>query len=291
MMVSIVIPVAKEGEDLYDRVLRLRNLMEVASRELNFFFEIVLVSDVFHIPTLKAMIRLAKQGIARCLFLTRRIGKGGSIKNAVPHTHGDYIVLLDADIPVSIDTISKAVLLAARYRIDLLIANRVYRTHSLLRRVLSTAYNTLVNVFFRTGLRDHQAGFKVLSRRAAEIILVRRTRTDGLAYDTEVIVWAKKHGLRYRAIDVVWREQRIGSTIPPLRALLTMLADLVMLRLLTLARKYVALQKLVIGRVIELNNISTVGQEFMTVIRASGPKKHLLDILRKLYIAVAFRRR
>jgi len=291
MMVSIVIPVAKEGEDLYDRVLRLRNLMEVASRELNFFFEIVLVSDVFHIPTLKAMIRLAKQGIARCLFLTRRIGKGGSIKNAVPHTHGDYIVLLDADIPVSIDTISKAVLLAARYRIDLLIANRVYRTHSLLRRVLSTAYNTLVNVFFRTGLRDHQAGFKVLSRRAAEIILVRRTRTDGLAYDTEVIVWAKKHGLRYRAIDVVWREQRIGSTIPPLRALLTMLADLVMLRLLTLARKYVALQKLVIGRIIDLDNISTVGQEFMTVIRASGPKKHLLDILRKLYIAVAFRRR
>ena len=65
-----------------------------------------------------------------------------------------------------------------------------------------------------------------------------------------------------------------------------------MLRLLTLARKYVALQKLAIGRVVELSNIiHTIGQEFMTVIRASGPKKHLLDILRKLFIAVAFRRR
>ncbi|RLG82245.1 MAG: hypothetical protein DRO40_08195, partial [Thermoprotei archaeon] len=181
--------------------------------------------------------------------------------------------------------------LAARSKLDLLIANRVYRTHSLLRRTLSTAYNTLVNLFFRTGLRDHQAGFKVLSRRAAEIILVRRTRTNGLAYDTEVIVWAKKHGLRYRAINVVWREQRAGSTIPPLRALITMFADLIMLRLLTLARKYVALQKLVVGRIIELSNIHTIGQEFMTVIRASELKKHLLDLLRRLYIVVAFHRR
>jgi hypothetical protein len=119
---------------------------------------------------------------------------------------------------------------------------------------------------------------------------VKRTRTDGLAYDTEVIVWARRHGLRYRAVNVVWREQREGSTIPPMRALLTMLADLVMLRLLTLGRKYVALQKLAIGSIIDLGNIHTVGQEFVTVIRASGPKKHLLDVLRKLYIAVAFRR-
>ena len=291
MSISIVIPIAKEGEDLYDRISRFRNQMEVVSKKLSLSFEVILVSDIFHVPTLKAMVRLARQGIAKCLFLTRRIGKGGSIKNVIPYTRGDYIVLLDADIPVSIDIISKAVLLAARRGIDLLIANRVYRTHSLLRRTLSTAYNTLVNLLFRTDLRDHQAGFKVLSRRAAKIILVERTRTDGLAYDTEVIVWAKKHRLRYKAVNVAWREQRIGSTIPPLRALLTMLADLIMLRLLTLARKYVALQKLAIGRVVELKNIHVVGQEFMTVIRASGPKKHLLDILRKLYIAVAFRRR
>jgi len=291
MMVSIVVPVAKEGGGLYDRILSFHREFGVLAAANGFSFEILLVSDMFHVLTIKAMMKLAKQGIARCLLLTRRIGKGGSIKNAIPYTRGDYIVVLDADIPVNPVTIHRAVLLARKLGIDLVIANRVYRTHSLLRRVLSTAYNTLVNLFFRTGLRDHQAGFKVLSRRAAKIILVGRTRTDGLAYDTELIVWAKKHGLRYRAINVVWREQRVGSTIPPLRALLTMFADLVMLRLLTLAGKYVALQKLVVGRIIELCNIHTVGQEFMTVIRASSPKKHLLDILRKLYIAVAFRRR
>ena len=68
-----------------------------------------------------------------------------------------------------------------------------------------------------------------------------------------------------------------------------MLADLIMLRLLTISRKYVALQKLIIGQVIELGSINPIGQEFMTVIRASGPKKHLLNVFRKLYITVAFR--
>jgi len=289
MMISIVIPVGKEGENLYERMLQLHDLVKVSFGKLNFSHEIVLISDVFHVPTLKAMMRLAKQNIARCLFLTRRIGKGGSIKNAIPHTHGDYIVLLDADIPIPIDTISKAILLTIRHGIDLLIANRVYRTHSLLRRTLSTAYNTIVNILFRTGLQDHQAGFKVLNRKAAKIILAGRTRTDGLAYDTEVIVWAKRHRLKYIAINVIWREKREGSTIPPLRAILTMSTDLVILKLLTLARKYVALQKTTIGRIIELGSLHKVGQEFITMIKASGLKKHLLNPLRKLYIIIALR--
>ena len=290
MIASIVIPVAREGDSLYDRIESLHRNFTMLQDADNLSYEVILVSDVLHIPTIKAMMKLAKRGIARCLLLTRRIGKGGSIKNAIPHTQGDYIVLLDADIPVDPAVIHKAVLLANKQGLDLIIANRVHRTHNLLRRVLSASYNTLVNILFKTGLRDHQAGFKILSRRAAKIILTRRTRTDGLAYDTEVIVWAKKHGLKYRAVNVLWREQRTGSTIPPIRALLTMLADLAMLRLLTLASKYIALQKLAIGKIIELNSTRTIGQEFMTVIRASGPKKYILNALRKLYITVAFRK-
>jgi len=288
-MASIIIPVAKEGEDLYHRIRSFTNTLSDLAKKHNFQYEVILVSDVYHTPTIKAMMKLSKQNIAKCLLLTRRIGKGGSIKNAVPYTHGDIIVLLDADIPISTEILYKAISLTAKFKLDLLVANRVHRTHTLPRRILSIAYNNLVNLLFRTGLQDHQAGFKILHRKAAEIVLMKRTRTDGLAYDTEIIVWAKKHGLKYRAINVIWEEQRTGSTIPPIRALLTMLADLIMLRLLTIGEKYVALQKLIIGRTIELNNIRTIGHEFMTVIRASGFKKYILDFLRKLYIAVAFK--
>lgn len=284
---SIIIPVAKEGPSLYDRI---QGLASGLAKTCSESFEIVLVTDVLHTETLRAMARLAREGVAKSLLLTARIGKGGSIKNAVSYARGSYIVLLDADIPVTPGTICNALRLARIKQLDLVIANRVHRTHSTLRKALSTAYNTLVNLFFRTGLRDHQAGFKILSRKAAQVILTSRTRTDGLAYDTEIIVWAKKHNYKYQAINVAWNEQRKGSTIPPLRALLTMLADLVVLRLVTLGEKHVALRKVIIGRTISLENLTTIGNEYMTTIKTTGPKTSILQALRILYAAVAFRK-
>ncbi len=290
-MVSIVIPVAKEGEDIYDRISKLNSQLQSLLAGLHeLSYEILLVTDVFHTPTLRALIKLAESGVARSFFLTRKIGKGGSIKNIIPVSRGDYIVILDADIPVSPKIVLDAVRLAYIRKLDLVIANRVYRTHTAFRKFLSLSYNILVNILFRTGLRDHQAGFKILSRRAADIILVNKTRTDGLAYDTEIIVWAKKYGLSIKTINVAWIEHREGSTILPIRALLTMLADLIALRIITINEKRISLHKIAIGKIIELGKYDTVGKEFMTVISASGIVKTLLDVLRKLYIAVAFRR-
>ena len=65
-----------------------------------------------------------------------------------------------------------------------------------------------------------------------------------------LVVWAKKHGLKYKALDVVWKEQREVSTIPSLRALLTMFADLIVLRLVALVTKYAALQRHPVGDVV-----------------------------------------
>ena len=291
MMLSIIIPVAREGMILYDRIRLFQKELKKLAREYHFQSEIILVSDVLHVPTIKAMKMLAEQRIAKCFLLTRRIGKGGSIKNIIPYSRGDYLVLLDADLPVSVETVVKAAFLASKSRIELLVANRVYREHALIRRVLSIGYNALVIILFRTGLKDHQAGFKILSRRTAEIILRRRTRTDGLTYDTEIIVWARKHGFKTKIINVIWKEIRASSNILPLRAMLTMLADLIMLRLTSIRMKYVALQAIPIGRIIELSMVKTVGKEFTTMIKTSGLKKYILDVLRKLYLIVAFRRR
>jgi glycosyltransferase involved in cell wall biosynthesis len=287
MLISVIIPVSREGEGLYQRVKDFTDKLVSVAKEYGLYCEVLLITDLFHNQTLKAMGLLAQHGMVRSFLLTRRIGKGGSIKNAIPHARGDYIVLLDADIPISTEILIKVVRLAYATKVDVLVANRIYRTCTIARQVLSMAYNVLVNLLFQTGLRDHQAGFKILSRRAARLILGKRVRTDGLAYDTEIIVWAKKYGFAYRSVNVAWLEQRKGSTIPPLRALLTMLADLLALRLLTLRGKDVALQLQEISKIIELPTGKTVGKESLTVIRTSGPKKKILNALRKLYIAVA----
>jgi len=289
LRVVLIVPVAKEGGQLYGRIRRFYDELASLLKPFDFHIGVVLVTDVFHKPTLEAMMALAKEGVARAIFLTKRVGKGGSVKNAAIYTCGDYLVLLDADTPVLPKVVADAILLASRKGLDLLITIRAHRTHGTLRKVLSTAYNLLASALFKTGVRDHQAGFKILSKKAAKIILVGRVRTDGLAYDTEVIVWAKKHGLKLGTVEVAWIEQREKSTIPTARATLTMLADLIALRLLTLASKYAALRRVPVGTVIDLGQLRRIGREYVTVIEAAGPKRHIFEALRKLYTAIAFR--
>lgn len=287
LIISIIIPIAKEGDSLFQRVASLSAALGELTKGQGIAYEIILISDVLHKPTLKAMMKLAKMRMARALFLTRRLGKGGSVKNAVRYARGAYLVVLDADVPVEPTVLHRAVMLAHKDKLDLVLANRRYRPHNLLRRTLSLTYNLLVNILFRTGIKDHQAGFKILSRRAAEIILTERTRTDWLGYDTEIIVWAKKYGFKYRVIDVVWKEQRDRSTIIPFRATMTMLADLIALRLLTVANKYAALRMTAVGKVVDLATLKPLGDAYMTIIEASGPKRFLFAFLRRLYIAIA----
>lgn len=285
-MISIIIPVAREGEDLYNRISLFNEKLKILSLKYGFRYEIIVVTDVFHQPTIKALMKLVIERIAICFILTARIGKGGSIKNVIPFAKGDLIVLLDADLPVSSEMIYKVSSIAFRKGVDLLIASRVYREHTILRRMLSIAFNAIVNQLFRTKLNDHQAGFKILSKKAARIILIGRTRSEGFAYDTEVIVWAKKHNLRFMTIKVVWKECRKKPVFSMFRGLLTMVLDLVLLMLFSISGKYIALKRIPIGHVIDLSCRCVRCYEYMTVVNVSGFKKYIFSLLRLLYTAL-----
>ena len=75
-MLSIIIPVAREGLTLYDRIRLFQKELEKLAREYRFQSEIILVSDVLHAPTIKAMKMLAEQRITKCFLLE------GSVKEA-----------------------------------------------------------------------------------------------------------------------------------------------------------------------------------------------------------------
>jgi len=285
-LVTIIIPVGREGAGLSDRLRNYISSLAQATPCRGYRFEVILVTDVHDDETLQELRRLTSDGGVKAYMLTKRLGKGGSIKNVLRYARGDTIVLLDADTPINPNTLCRVLRLREAAKADLIVANRLYRSHTLLRRLLSTGYNILVNILFHTGMRDHQAGFKVFTRRAAAILLLGRTRTDGLAYDTELIIWARHLGLRLRVVNVAWLEARKESTIPPLRSMLTMLADLLMLRLITIAGKLASLHRVPVGRVVDLSTGRTVGVEFMTIIEASGVKAHIFNLLRRLYVGL-----
>lgn len=289
MDVSIIIPVGKEDESLYDLIYELQNDLSKSFSKFKLAYEIVVVSDVFDINTLRTLMQLSNLGICRVFFLSHRIGKGGSIKNVVRFTSGDYIVLLDADIPVSAKVISYAVLFAKSLGLDILVSERIHRNLDFSRRLLSIAYNCIINILFRTGIKDHQSGFKILSRRAAKILLLGFSRSDDLAYDTELIVWSKKLGLKLGTLRVVWREKRNKSTIRLARAIVLMLLDIILLRIFTIGKKHIAISWRGVGKVYSLNEVRPIHVEFTTILRCSWMKRWISDIIRKAHVWIVSR--
>lgn len=283
--ISFIIPVANEGDRIIDSFQAFdSNLQDVCQHSV----EYIMGTDVNLPGTLNALQYLAASGRCKAYFLTRRLGKGGTLKNIARFAKGKSIVMMDADFPVSPSFVLKCVKPVLEDKADIVLCERVTRKIGTARLFLSIAFNLITSFIFGTGMRDHQAGFKVVKRSLFEQI-VGKLRTDGFVFDTELIVWCKKKGARFSKFNVAWSEKRLPShsNVIPIRAVLTMLADLIILRLLTLVRSGIRLNQVVIGKIYSLSDNGSA-DEIMPVISAGS--KTILKILRKLYFVVALER-
>lgn len=284
-LVSFIIPAGNEGGEL---VTALSWFIRRCSEALpGTDVEYIIATDTSNLSTQEAMAALSSAKACKSYFLSARVGKGGTIKNMAWLSKGSIIVLLDADVPVSPRDISRAIGMVLDGEADLIIGSRSHRYDGVTRRFLSTAYNSLVRMLFRTGIMDHQAGFKV-ARAETLIKSLPYIRTDGLGFDTELIVWAKKLKFNIMSITVKWNSRRysISSNVVPFRALLTMLVDLTLLRLVTLRGGGDLLVRRRVGHISDENG-NDIGPEYMTTLNLGD--QSIMGLLRRLYAAVAFK--
>jgi len=152
----------------------------------------------------------------------QRLGRGRALREAWNKVEGDVYLYLDVDMATDLekfDAFRKLVQLPERY--DMVTGSRYVQesvtNRPMLRRLTSIAYNTLVRIIFRTGVHDHQCGFKSFSKSLVKM-LSREAKSDSWFWDTEVIVLAKKLGFSITEIPIYWTEQKGKST--PLRRLI-----------------------------------------------------------------------
>src|SRR5256712_2479529 len=224
--VSLILPIYNEGMILLDNV---RNLTRTLNR-LGLASEILLCDDNSNDGTRDAA-ELASSDRVFHLRFSERIGKGATIRNALSAARGEIIVILDADIPVSPKELSAAIALMEdghQFVIGVRRARPFTRTR---RKILSIGFNTLTNILFRTGIRDHQCGFKLIQRGVADRLFP-LIGTDYFAFDAELIVKARSQGIPITQFEIDWLEKRNGldSSLPAFKTTLAMLIDLFVLR-------------------------------------------------------------
>lgn len=152
----------------------------------------------------------------------QRLGRGRALREAWNSVEGEMYVYLDVDLATDLEKLDAyRKLIASQNQFDLVTGSRYISgsktNRPWLRGFASLAYNSMVRLLFRTGVHDHQCGFKSFSRRLVKVLSV-EAKSDSWFWDTEVIVFAKRLGFRILEIPVYWTERK-GKRTPIARLL------------------------------------------------------------------------
>lgn len=203
--ISLVIPAYNEADGLERAVEAARAALAPLGP-----YEILIAEDGSTDGTDRVAARLAERlPEVRHLHRDARMGRGGALRHALPAARGAVLAYMDADLATDVSHLGPLVE-AIRNGADVATGSRRIpgsrAERTLKRRFLSVAYNGWVRLWLRSGVRDHQCGFKAF-RREAILSLSDRIASDGWFWDTEVLVRAQRAGMRVVEIPVRWREQ------------------------------------------------------------------------------------
>jgi glycosyltransferase involved in cell wall biosynthesis len=158
------------------------------------------------------------------LFTARNTGKGGAILrgwNTAQSDH-EFLAFADADGAVSADEIARAehALRLDMPDIGLLLGSRVKMlgrtvTRSFKRHLSGRIFATLVSEFCRIPVYDTQCGLKIIRHNVWEAIAT-HSRTEGFAFDVELLLLVLKQGIKVIEFPVDWHDVP-GSKVSLLR--------------------------------------------------------------------------
>ena len=223
MKLSVCIPMYNESAVICDTARTLREYMAAHFEDWELIF-----ADDGSTDGSAELVRALTLPNTRVLSYGPNRGKGCAVRTAMLAAAGDVVLFLDADLAYGPDVIGQA---AARMTedTDVLIGSRAlhpegYACYTPLRALASRIYVRVLNLAGGLRVSDAQCGCKAFRREAAREIFS-RMQTDGFAFDFEVLLRAKKLGLRVEEMPVKILRHR-GSKVHVLRDACAMLAAL-----------------------------------------------------------------
>jgi dolichyl-phosphate beta-glucosyltransferase len=227
---SVVVPCFDEESRLPGSLAAATAYLRASGRE----HEIILVDDGSRDRT-PELIRKAERAdrVVRAVILPANRGKGRALAEGVARSRGRLVLVSDADFSAPIEELPKLEAAMAG-GVDIAIGSRAKRgarevDQPLHRRVMGKGFNLMVQALLLPGLWDTQCGFK-LFRGAVARDLFGRLRTDGFAFDVEVLYRARRSGWTVIEVPVRWKNSAT-TRVQAVRHSREMLTDLLRIRL------------------------------------------------------------
>ncbi|QLH82562.1 flippase-like domain-containing protein [Halosimplex pelagicum] len=204
--VSVVLPA-------YNEEATIERTVEVTLETLASFlpagaFEVIVAEDGCDDRTPEIATRLADEDDrVRHVHSDERLGRGGALEYAFERAEGETLVYFDTDLATDMKHLEELVESVRSGEYDVATGSRWMPDNQAdrptKRAVSSLGYNTLVRLFLRSDMQDHQCGFKAISRETFDA-LRSEVEDEHWFWDTEVLVLAQRRGYRVREFPVDW---------------------------------------------------------------------------------------
>jgi glycosyltransferase involved in cell wall biosynthesis len=206
--VSVVIPCLDEAESIVQCVTAAQRVLE--EHDIN---GEVLVVDNGSEDGSAALARLAG---ARVVDEPRR-GYGSAYMAGFAAAHGDYIVMIDADLTYDFEEIPRFV-----RELDagaaLVMGNRMQAVEpgamSTVSRIGNPLLSGFLNLLFRTPVRDAHCGMRALRRDVLPTLALQAT---GMEFASEMVIRAARGGLEIRELSIALHRREGESKLSPFR--------------------------------------------------------------------------
>lgn len=176
--------------------------------------------------------RSASDPSVRLVSMERNLGKGAALARGFGAATQEFVLFLDADLPVPTTTIDMLLDLAGD--VDLVLGSRRESGSSFVsgqplpRRIGGWGFRRAATLLGYRLTSDPQCGIKLLRRQAMSDV-VTDCVSPRFAFDIEMITRSQRRGVAWRETAVEW-EHVPGSSLRPVRDAVTTLRDLVVLR-------------------------------------------------------------
>src|SRR3954453_824330 len=208
-LVSVVIPCLNEAENIEECVTRARAVLE----EHGLNGEVVVADN----GSTDGSPELAAAAGARVIHEERR-GYGSAYLAGFANARGEYIVMLDADltypfelIPRFVDELAGGAELVMGDRMDNIQPGAMPWLHQY---VGNPILSGILNLFFRTGVRDAHCGMRGLRR---DILPKLDLRTPGMEFASEMVIRASKEKLRISEFPITYHPRGGESKLSSFR--------------------------------------------------------------------------
>lgn len=142
-------------------------------------------------------------------------GKGRALRAGFAKSTSDILSFMDADLSSDLASFRPLIDAVASGSAGLAIGNRLGKNSEIvsqkkLRKFASRVYNVIARLFLRTNVDDHQCGFKAITQETYQSLLLNLTDNE-FFFDTELIAFAHKNGVRIHQEDIRWIDAPVST--------------------------------------------------------------------------------